>query len=72
MKYIFRKLTFQGVLDGLDEFTAPAIKQAKSIKDLNKWAVAKGLTFKKNQTIFGGYYIDPTTADTYIPDIKWT
>lgn len=64
-KFVLRKITFQCVLDGLDEFTAPIVKTDKNIKNLNKWAFNKGLTFKKNQNIFGGYFVDPITADCY-------
>ena len=68
-KFVLRKITFQCVLDGLDEFTAPIVKTDKNIKNLNKWAFNKGLTFKKNQNIFGGYFVDPITADCYCLNI---
>ena len=71
MKYVLRKLTILDVLNGLDEFTAPIVVRDKTLPALSKWAKARGLTFKKDQNVFGGYYIDTHTGDCYLPHLNF-
>lgn len=69
-KFVLRKLTILDVLQGLDEFTAPIVKTDRRLDRLNNWARGKGFKFKIDQSIFGGYFVDPTTGDSYSFNIK--
>ncbi len=45
------------------------VAKTGSFKALNAWATKQGLRFKRDSSLFGGYYVNDTTGAAYVCDI---